>query len=62
MYIDDWITDPQVRAEAYQLLQYHTKYETFDIRDTKLIPTPADRGPDFDERLREATEVDRMIE
>jgi len=31
------------------------------MRDTKLLPTPANRGPDFDERLREAMDVDQMI-
>lgn len=32
------------------------------MRDTKLLPTPANRGPDFEERLREAMDVDQMIE
>ena len=31
------------------------------MRDTKLLPTPANRGPDFEERLREAIDVDQMI-
>jgi hypothetical protein len=31
------------------------------MRDTKLLPTPANRGPDFEERLREAMDVDQMI-
>lgn len=26
------------------------------------MPTPANRGPDFEERLREAIDVDRMME
>jgi hypothetical protein len=54
--------DPQIREEAYQLLKYAEKYETIDIRDTFLIPTPANRGPDFEERLRESMDVDAMIE
>lgn len=32
------------------------------MRDTKLLPTPANRGPDFEERLREAIDVDAMME
>jgi len=31
---------------------------TFDIRETKLLPTPAHKGPDFEERLRQAIDVD----
>lgn len=31
------------------------------MRDTKLLPIPANRGPDFEERLREAMDVDQMI-
>lgn len=31
------------------------------MRETKLLPTPANRGPDFDERLREAIDVDSMM-
>ena len=51
-----------MREEAYQRLSYDQKYLTFDIRDTLLIPTPAYRGPDFDERLREAFDIDAHIE
>ena len=38
------------------------KYRTVEIEDTYLIPVPLYRGPDFDERLREAMDVDAMIE
>jgi hypothetical protein len=31
--IPDWIMDPQIRAEAAQLMKYALKYETIDIRD-----------------------------
>ena len=44
------------------MLTYAEKYMTFDMRDTSLLPTPADRGPDFEERLREAMDVDKMID
>jgi hypothetical protein len=57
-----WITDPQLKAEATQLLIFAEKYETVDILQTRLIPTPLYRGPDFDERLREEVDVDLMIE
>lgn len=43
------------------MLAYAEKYMTVDIRDTFLIPTPAHRGPDFDERLREVMDVDQVI-
>ena len=46
----------------FQMLTYAEKYLTFDIRDTKLLPTPRGRGPDFDERLRESMDVDAMVE
>ncbi len=29
--------DPQIRAEAMQLLKFAEKYETFDIRDVRLL-------------------------
>ncbi len=29
--------DPQIRAEALQLLKFAEKYETFDILDVKAI-------------------------
>jgi len=60
--IPDFILDEQMREEATQLITYAEKYETFDIRNTNLLPTPANRGPDFDERLREAMDVDALIE
>lgn len=33
LVIPDFIMDPQLRAEALQLLKYAEKYETIDIRD-----------------------------
>lgn len=45
-----------------QLLTYAEKYLTFDIRDSVLLPRPRHREADFDERLREAMDVDAMIE
>jgi len=39
--IPDWITSPEMRDEALQLLTFAEKYMTFDIRETKLLPTPA---------------------
>lgn len=44
------------------MMVFCEKYETIDMRDTLLLPTPATRGPDFDERLREVLDVDQMIE
>ena len=44
------------------MLTYQAKYQTFDIRDTKMIPSPIDKGPDFDERLREVMDIDAHIE
>jgi len=29
--------DPQIRAEALQLLKFAEKYETFDILDVKVL-------------------------
>ena len=60
--VPDFIEDPGMRDEAYQMLSYAMKYRTVDIRDTKLIPTPVYRGPDFDERLRELIDIDAHIE
>lgn len=60
--IPDWIEDPRQREEMLQMLTYAEKYNTFDIRDTKLIPTPRYREADFDERLREAMDVDAMMD
>ena len=59
--IPEWIMDPQIRQEAYQLLTFANKYETVSINDTKLIPTPLIRGPDFEERLREVVDVEQII-
>lgn len=59
--LPDWIMDPQLRQEAYQLLTFANKYETVDLIDTKLIPTPLYRGPDFEERLREVMDVEQII-
>lgn len=58
LIIPEFIMDPQIRAEAMQLLKFAEKYETFDIRDTLLLPIPAYRGPDFEERLRMSMDVD----
>lgn len=60
--VPEYIMDPRQREEMLQLLTYEAKYLTFDIRDTILIPTPRNREPDFDERLREAMDVDAMID
>ncbi len=54
--------DPRQREEMFQLLTYAEKYNTFDIRDTKLLPVPSSREADFDERLREAMDVDALVE
>ena len=54
--------DPRMREEAYQLAQYAEKYQTLNLLETPLIPEPLNRGPSFDERLREAIDVDRMID
>lgn len=56
--IPKWIMDPLLREEAKQLLIFQEKYMTIDIRDTALVPSPAYKGPDFEERLREAFDVD----
>lgn len=50
--VPHWIMDPQIRAEAHARLTFNVKYRTVDINSTKLIPTPAQRGPGFEERLR----------
>lgn len=44
------------------MLTYHSKYNTVDIRDTIMIPVPRNKGPDFDERLREIIDVDAQLE
>lgn len=43
------------------MLIFAEKYQTVDINQTLLIPTPLWRGPDFDERLREVVDVDKII-
>jgi len=50
-----------LREECYQILSYDAKFRTLDIRDTILIPIPRKLEPTFDERLRQAIDVDRMI-
>ena len=60
--VPDFIMDPRQREEMLQLLTYAEKYNTFDIRDTLLIPTPRSREANFDERLREAMDVDQMVD
>ena len=37
LLIPEWIMDPQIRAEALQLLKFAEKYETVDIRDVLLF-------------------------
>jgi hypothetical protein len=37
LIIPDFIMDPQIRAEAMQLLKYAEKYETIDIREVSGI-------------------------
>ena len=44
------------------MLIYTEKYDTVDINDTIVIPTPIYAGPDFEERLREVVDVDKIIE
>lgn len=56
--IPQFFLSEEMREEATQLLTFAEKYQTFDMRDTKLLPTPANRGKDFEERLREAMDVD----
>ena len=60
--IPQYIMDPRQREEMLQLLTYAEKYLTFDIRNTTLLPTPRNREPGFEERLREAMDVDALIE
>ena len=51
-----------MREEAFQIMSYDLKFKTHDIRDTVLIPSPRKLDKNFDERLRESMDVDRMIE
>ena len=37
------------------------KYDTIELNDTAIIPTPIWAGPDFEERLREVVDVDELI-
>lgn len=37
LIIPEFIMDPQIRAEALQLLKYAEKYETIDIRDVRVF-------------------------
>jgi hypothetical protein len=50
-----------MREEAFQILTYDAKFRTVDILDTFLIPTPRKLQPTFDERLREAIDVDQLV-
>lgn len=60
--VPEFIMDPQLRQQYYQLLVFAEKYESVEIGETRLLPVPAYRGPDFEERLREVMDVDKMIE
>lgn len=59
--VPNFIMDPQMREEAYQILSYDAKFRTVDMRDTILIPLPRKLEPGFDERLREAIDVDQLV-
>ena len=48
--------------EARQTAIYAEKYDTIDLNQTWLIPTPLYRGPDFEERLREVVDVDKIVQ
>lgn len=37
LIVPEFIMDPQIRAEALQLLKFAEKYETFDIRDVNFL-------------------------
>jgi hypothetical protein len=60
--VPEWIMDPYLREEVFQILTYNKKFNTVDIRDTFLIPAPRNLEPGFDERLREQIDVDRLVE
>ena len=60
--VPEFILDERLREEMLQEMTYAEKYNTIDIRDSILIPTPRIREANFDERLREAMDVDQMIE
>ena len=60
--VPEFVMDPLLRQQYYQMLVFAEKYETVDINETLLLPTPAYRGPDFEERLREVIDVDALIE
>lgn len=47
-----------MKEEAYQMALFAEKYQTLNLLETPLIPDPVNRGPNFDERLREAMDVD----
>ena len=58
-----WITDPQIKEEARQMLIMAEKYDTIEMNDcAAIIPVPIYAGPDFEERLREVVDVDELIE
>ena len=44
------------------MLMFAEKYESFEMNQTPLIPTPIYRVPDFEERLREQIDVDQLID
>ena len=60
--LPNWFISDKMKDEGLQMMMYAEKFLTVDIRETALLPTPANRGPDFDQRLREAIDVDKMIE
>ena len=62
LVLPDFIMSDYMKEEAMQMLTYAEKYLTIDIRDTNLIPIPIEKGPDFDERLREIIDIDAHIE
>lgn len=54
--------DPLLRQQYYQMLVFAQNYETIDVEETCLLPTPVYREPEFEERLREQVDVDKLIE
>lgn len=44
------------------MMVFALNYETVDLEQTNLLPTPAFREPEFEERLREQVDVDKLIE
>lgn len=62
--VDEWIRTPEVREYVMKEVAYMKKYQTINILDTILIPTPPATGPSFEERLRLSTggKIDDFIE